>query len=173
MVGVGIGFYHYLPYHWLQRFYVRIPGVSGYGWLADTLCVFRILCWSRRIFEPIFYSSTILPTLLCPFRGYGYSPSFASLVPFALLVRCYASIFRAQHRCSSGRVTQVFALCPSIKMTVPYFKQLKVQFLEQCFGHSVASSGQLVRLLPTKPYLCMETAVAVSRGDIYGVVVCR
>jgi sugar phosphate permease len=48
MVGVGIGFYHYHNTHWLQRFYVRIPGVSGYVFLADTLCVFRILFRSDR-----------------------------------------------------------------------------------------------------------------------------
>ena len=48
MVGVGIGFYHYHNIHWLQRFCERILEIYGYGWLADTLCVFRILFRSRR-----------------------------------------------------------------------------------------------------------------------------
>jgi hypothetical protein len=61
---VGIGFYHYPNYYWLQRFYERIPGVSGYVFLADTRCVFRILFRSRRFYPAKLCSNKKLTLLV-------------------------------------------------------------------------------------------------------------
>jgi hypothetical protein len=63
--------------------------------------------------------STTNPTPLTP---PGELPIAVPIVSYVLLVRCYASNFQLGSIgfCSSGRVTQVFALGPSVKMTVPY-----------------------------------------------------
>jgi len=68
------------------------------------------------------FFSTAYPIPLCTPRGTLGTP-----VSFALLVRCCGieKYDRNIGTGSSGRVTQVFALSPSIEMTVPYFKEPK------------------------------------------------
>ena len=69
---------------------------------------------------------------------------------------------------SLAEVTQVFALGPSIEMTVPYSCSGCFRIMTRCMRFPVSKfPGQLVHSLPTKLRLLLEgMAVAVSRGYI-------
>ncbi len=51
---------HYHHTHCLQRFCVRIPGLSCYVWLALTVCLFRILFRLPRFSPGKLCSNTFL-----------------------------------------------------------------------------------------------------------------